>query len=109
MKAYLLDENNVPYEVSLEDYAKGITPDIKRVALDYVNDNIKISTVFLGWDHSFLDESAPILFETMIFGGEHNDFQRRYSTYNEALQGHNEAVEMVKQSLTPKTTDNGNI
>ena len=109
MKAYLLDENNVPYEVSLEDYAKGITPDIKRVALDYVDNSIKISTVFLGWDHSFLDESAPILFETMVFGGEYNDFQRRYSTYNEALLGHHEAVKMVKQSLTPKTTDNGNI
>lgn len=109
MKSYLLDENNVPYEVTLEDYAKGITPDIKRVALDYVNDSIKISTVFLGWDHSFMEESAPILFETMIFGGEFDDFQRRYTTYNEALQGHTEAVEMVKQSLTPKTTDNGKI
>ena len=109
MKSYLLDENNVPYEVTLEDYAKGITPDIKRVALDYVNDSIKISTVFLGWDHSFMEESTPILFETMVFGGEYDEFQRRYTTYNEALQGHNEAVEMVKQSLIPKTTDNGKI
>lgn len=108
MKSYLLDENNVPYEVTMEEYSKRIH-DIKRVALDYVNDSIKISTVFLGWDHSFLDESEPILFETMIFGGEYDDFQRRYTTYNEALQGHNEAVEMVKQSLTPKTTENGKI
>ena len=98
MKVYLLDENNVPYEVTLEEYVNA-RPDIKRVALDYVDDSIKISTVFLGWDHSFLDETAPILFETMIFGGEHNDFQRRYSTYDEALKGHKSAVLMVKQSL----------
>lgn len=108
MKSYLLDENKNPYVVSFDEFRKGWADDMKRVAIDYI-DNIKISTVFLGWDHSFMDESTPILFETMIFGGEHDEFQRRYKTYNEALQGHTEAVEMVKQSFTPKTTDNGKI
>lgn len=108
MKSYLLDENKNPYVVSFDEFQKGWVDDMKRVAIDYI-DNIKISTVFLGWDHSFMEESTPILFETMIFGGEYDEFQRRYTTYNEALQGHTEAVEMVKQSFTPKTTDNGNI
>ena len=108
MKSYLLDENKNPYVVSFDEFRKGMTDDMKRVAIDYI-DNIKISTVFLGWDHSFIDESTPILFETMIFGGQYDEFQRRYKTYNESLQGHTEAVEMVKQSFTPKTTDNGKI
>ena len=108
MKSYLLDENKNPYVVSFDEFQKGWADDMKRVAIDYI-DNIKISTVFLGWDHSFMEESTPILFETMIFGGEYDEFQRRYTTYNEALQGHTEAVEMVKQSFTPKTTDNGKI
>lgn len=108
MKSYLLDENKNPYVVSFDEFQKRWADDMKRVAIDYI-DNIKISTVFLGWDHSFMEESTPILFETMIFGGEYDEFQRRYTTYNEALQGHTEAVEMVKQSFTPKTTDNGNI
>jgi hypothetical protein len=108
MKSYLLDENKNPYVVSFDEFQKVWADDMKRVAIDYI-DNIKISTVFLGWDHSFMEESTPILFETMIFGGEYDEFQRRYETYNEALQGHTEAVEMVKQSFTPKTTDNGNI
>jgi len=108
MKSYLLDENKNPYVASFDEFQKGWADDMKRVAIDYI-DNIKISTVFLGWDHSFMEESTPILFETMVFGGEYDEFQRRYTTYNEALQGHTEAVEMVKQSFTPKTTDNGNI
>ena len=35
---------------------------------------VKVSTVFLGLDHGFL-ESSPILFETQIFGGKLNEYQ----------------------------------
>jgi hypothetical protein len=58
-----------------------------------------ISTVFLSLDHGvsrfFGGEGLPVLFETMIFGGEHGDYQERYSTYDEAEEGHRKAVEMV--------------
>jgi hypothetical protein len=43
--------------------------------------DVKVSTVFLGLDHRFGDEDRPILFETMIFGGEHDQFQERYDTW----------------------------
>lgn len=59
--------------------------------------DIKVSTVFLGIDHSF-DEGYPILFETMIFGGEHDQYQERYRTWDEAVKGHHEACEMVINS-----------
>ena len=49
---------------------------------------VRVSTVFLGIDHGFGDGSPPILFETMIFGGEHDDYQMRYSTWEEAEAGH---------------------
>lgn len=57
-------------------------------------DSILISTVFLGMDHS-LGEGAPILFETMIFGGEHNDYQERYCTFEAAEKGHEAAVKLA--------------
>ena len=57
---------------------------------------VKISTVFLGLDHSF-GGNTPILFETMIFGGKHNDYQRRYATWEEAELGHSKAVTLVKE------------
>ncbi len=54
-------------------------------------DDIRVSTVFLGIDHSF-GEGKPLLFETMIFGGKHDEEQWRYSTWEEAEKGHVEAV-----------------
>lgn len=59
-------------------------------------DGVNISTVFLGLDHRFYGDDPPILFETMIFGGEHNEFQERYCTWEEAERGHQKAVKMVK-------------
>lgn len=56
---------------------------------------IHISTVFLGLDHSWHGDSKPILFETMIFGGEFDGWQRRYETWDQALEGHHQVCEMV--------------
>jgi hypothetical protein len=47
----------------------------------------KISTVFLGLDHSF-GEGKPLLFETMVFGGKFDQETNRYSTWDEAEAGH---------------------
>jgi hypothetical protein len=62
---------------------------------------IHVSTVFLGIDHNF-GEGEPLLFETMIFGGKHDGYQDRYSTYEEAEKGHEKALELVKKSLATK-------
>lgn len=99
-KFYLLDENKQPYEVSLEESYKVFKDkDMKIVKQETVGDS-KVSTVFLGLDHAWGDEDGPILFETMIFDGYYEGFQRRYKIYDEALQGHKDAVEMVNEYLT---------
>ena len=54
-----------------------------------------VSTIFLGIDHSFGNE-IPILFETMVFGGDYDGDEKRYSTWEEAEVGHNEMVNMIK-------------
>lgn len=46
-----------------------------------------VSSVFFGINHQFR-EGDPILFETMIFGGEFDRFQWRYHTLKEAKEGH---------------------
>ncbi len=53
-----------------------------------------VSTVFLGVDHAY--SGKPITFETMIFGGKYDQYQRRYYTVEQAKQGHQEALELVK-------------
>lgn len=61
-------------------------------------DLVSISTVFLGIDHGFGNTEKPILFETMIFGGKYDGWQRRYSTPEEARTGHDTAVKMVRDT-----------
>lgn len=63
------------------------------IARDTVGDAV-VSTVFLGLDHQFGD-GPPLVFETMIFGGEHDQEQWRYSTIEEAREGHDRAVQIV--------------
>lgn len=58
--------------------------------------DIKISTVFLGMNYRF-GEGPPLIFETMIFGGEHDQYQDRYSTWEEAVKWHEKAVKLAQQ------------
>jgi len=60
---------------------------------------VHISTVFLGIDQSFSEEGAPILFETMIFGGKNSDFQQQYETWEMAEAGHRAAVELAEHGI----------
>lgn len=70
--------------------------DNRRVAEDEVG-SIRVSTVFLGIDHQFGD-GPPLLFETMVFGGELEDECERYSTWQAAERGHAAMVARVKAS-----------
>ena len=64
----------------------------RRVAEDFIeqpeHDPVRVSTVFLGIDHNWFDEGPPLLFESMVFGGPLDQEMYRYSTWNEAVQGH---------------------
>lgn len=59
---------------------------------------VLVSTVFLGIDHSW-DGGEPILFETMIFGGKHDQYQTRCSTWDEAVIQHEEACKLVRNKF----------
>lgn len=61
----------------------------------------RVSTVFLGIDHHFgraTLEHVPVLFETMIFGGPHDEYQERYETWDEAEAGHARAVALATEA-----------
>lgn len=60
-----------------------------------------ISTVFLAIDHNWHAGGTPILFETMIFGGQFNGYQERYSTWEEAEAGHQIAITKVLDVTNP--------
>ena len=60
----------------------------------YLPNHVQVSTVFLGLDHSFGGDT-PLLFETMILGGKHDQYQERYATWEEAEKGHKRAVKLA--------------
>lgn len=82
----------------LLEWAKTFETLDRHVGSDEIGE-VRISTVFLGLDHNWFGEGPPLLFETMIFGGPHNDYQERCSTWDEALIQHKTAVDLVKASL----------
>ena len=90
---YILDGKN-PVPADLMTWAKWIDdPKKRRVALDEKN-GVRVSTVFLGLDHSF-GGAVPLLFETMIFGGEHDEHQERCTTWEQAEAMHKTACELA--------------
>jgi len=54
---------------------------------------VRVSTVYLGLDHNFSAEGPPLIFETMVFGGPLDDEQERYSTQEQATEGHHRWVQ----------------
>jgi hypothetical protein len=65
------------------------------VARDFVG-AVEVATVWLGFDHS-LRESTPIIFATFVFGGELDEYRRRYATEDEAKAGHARVLATVRR------------
>jgi len=63
-------------------------------------EGVRVSTVWLGLDHSD-GEGPPLIFETMVFGGEHDDYTERYSTETQAKKGHARIVKAIKAGKAP--------
>lgn len=105
MTRYILDDQHNPIKCDdLFEWDRWMESADRVVARTTIDTDVRVSTVFLGLDHSFWvrgeDESnKPIVFETMIFGGPLDQYQERYATWEEAKIGHDEAV---KKALAEK-------
>ncbi len=102
---YILDENGQP--VICDDlyvWADWFeTSPTRRLASTQIGE-VFISTVFLGLDHNFAPVEdpltyQPILWETMIFGGRHNQQMWRYTSREAAELGHAEACALAQQGV----------
>ena len=87
---YILSGHEPVLEPDFLTWARWLETADRIVQQTHLGD-VLISTVFLGLDHSF-GYGAPVLFETMIFDGEHDSYQDRYVTWAEAEAGHRRAV-----------------
>jgi hypothetical protein len=100
---YILDEHNIPKPVDdvvkWAEWFEESNRRVKRTVYNDVNDNeVVVSTVFLGLDHNFSGKGPPILFETMVFGGKFDQEYDRYSTWEAATIGHDVWVRKIAMS-----------
>lgn len=70
------------------------------IAEDSLPGGVMVSTIFMGQNRPSFSSGPrlPILWETMIFGGEHDLYQRRYTSRAAAEVGHRTAVILAKGS-----------
>lgn len=70
---------------------------VQQDVIDTDDGPVRVSTIWMGLDMSFVG-TIPLIFETMIFGGEFDLYQERYATEEAALAGHDQAVALVRHT-----------
>jgi len=96
---YILDGHEPVREENVATWAMFFQDiDKRRVAFSKVDsvEEIVVSTVFLASDHNFGGEGPPILFETLVSGGDTDGAIYRCSTWEEAEQQHRDVVKEIK-------------
>jgi hypothetical protein len=78
-------------------------PEQQRVGLDQVGP-YQVSTVFIGHNLQWHPDAPPLVFETMVFTADgapaHEQPTQRYSTWEEAAQGHADLVAQLQRELS---------
>ncbi len=109
MYQYVLDGDGEPQKCDdLLEWAKWMTASVagdgRRVARTWVSQEVKVSTVFLAIDRGFTG-NAPVLWETMVFGGELDEETERYASRADAEAGHARMVERVMLASVERAVD----
>ena len=100
MNNFILDLHGEPVpEPDILVWAEWYETANRRVAEDVIG-QYRVSTVFLGINHNFQSDGLPVLWETMVFCDDKrfNDYQRRYTSREDAITGHAETHEMLRRS-----------
>lgn len=101
---YILDDRGQPAPAaSVEEwgawYARNM--DARRVDRTELPSGVEVSTVFLALNHRHFGSGPPILYETMVFGGEHDQMQWRWVTREQAIAGHDQIVAALRAGASP--------
>lgn len=93
---YVLDEQHRTVPADEETAIPWFGKPERQVAADQIGD-VYVSTIFLVMDHRIPFDDEPLLFETMILGGAHDQEMWRCSTWEQAKEQHKEAVALVRR------------
>ena len=97
---YLLDEDGeTPIKTTVDEWAVAFEDGDRVVEKTKFENDIVVSTVFLGLDHSSLvEDSDPVLWETMVFDLP-SEIAHRYTSLKDAKEGHKDACALVEDIL----------
>lgn len=104
-KMYVLDADNHVVEATLEEWGNFLESDAKVIGYTEITSACRVSTVFIGIDHRVWGKGPPVLFETMIFGGPLDESQWRYTSYDDAMTGHQMAVAKAREAIGQRVTE----
>ena len=93
---YILNDDHTISEVEDVIEWAGLFENGNRQIYDDTIGDVRISTVFLGLNHGYDPDQPPILFETMIFGGDRDQEMCRCSTYEQCESMHKTACGAVR-------------
>lgn len=70
----------------------------RRVALTAIDDQVEVSTVFIGLELGPFGADVPLIYETMICGGAHNERKWHTPNCDAALAAHDQAVALARET-----------
>ena len=85
MNLYLLKDGKLTTTKNLSEWEKWCDEINNRIIARTILEEdtiVEVCTVFLALDQNLRSRGKPILFETMVFGGEVDGHTERYSTLN---------------------------
>ena len=111
---YILDEDHRVVKADLMTWARWFEQRDQRIIEQTTTKKHWVSTVFLGLDHRWGGKGPPLVFETMVFDkrssmrlivdhpmmireeADGEGFFGRWSSWDDAVAGHNSIVRRVK-------------
>jgi hypothetical protein len=98
---YILRDHTPVAEPDVIKWGMWFEKSPRTVAFDTF-EHVEVSTVFLGLDHHGIKPGPPIVFETMVFGGELDRECEQYATWDEAEAGHKAMLDRVVKAEREK-------
>lgn len=86
--------------MSLRQWAERFEDDLayKHVRMSMVGE-VEVSTVWIGLPQAGSTPERPLIFESMVFGGELDGYAWRWSTLEEAEAGHDQVLAEVREHV----------
>src|SRR5215467_9018796 len=93
---YVLGPGHILVPATAQEWARFMESDERIVAQEEIAPGIGISTICLGLNHRMFGDGPPLVFETMVFReGEPAEYLR-WTTWDEAMEGHRLMAEAMR-------------